>query len=401
MASKFLGVLGALAFVGSCMGGIATYSHVSPHTSLYFGAAIPTPLNTITYANQASVYHPYDQHLEHQPHEHHQLQHHQLQHQQLELQHQLQHHELEHEHEHQHQESHYHHQQRPFVYHKTIATPFNSYYLAPRQLVRTVVRPATSPLVTLARMVLAAPQVLEKPQTVAVAEPATVAVAAAAPQVVDFETMPNYDFSYGVHDSVSGDIKSQVESRSGDSVQGAYSLLDADGYKRTVTYTADDLNGFNAVVKREPVDEHVVVAGVPVMAAPAFLAHASPLHHVPLQQHFQYVPQLTVQHVEQPQQPEREEQQQPQPSEDQQQQQQQQQYPQDQQFPPQSPQFEQTENNQGHVEKEEEGQQQQQPQDSEGGEVSSPNFDDSDVVETRSSLKNNSNQKSQQQKQHQ
>lgn len=33
-------------------------------------------------------------------------------------------------------------------------------------------------------------------------------------------------------------------------VTGSYSLTEPDGSIRTVTYTADDINGFNAVVER-------------------------------------------------------------------------------------------------------------------------------------------------------
>ena len=40
----------------------------------------------------------------------------------------------------------------------------------------------------------------------------------------------NYEFSYSVHDSHTGDVKSQHETRHGDQVQGQYSLLDADGH---------------------------------------------------------------------------------------------------------------------------------------------------------------------------
>ncbi|XP_055851353.1 cuticle protein 8-like [Episyrphus balteatus] len=69
---------------------------------------------------------------------------------------------------------------------------------------------------------------------------------------VDYYAPPKYDFNYGVHDEHTGDIKSQTEARDGDAVHGQYSLIDADGFKRTVTYTADDHNGFNAVVHREP-----------------------------------------------------------------------------------------------------------------------------------------------------
>ncbi|XP_054725431.1 larval cuticle protein A2B [Anastrepha obliqua] len=74
---------------------------------------------------------------------------------------------------------------------------------------------------------------------------------------------PQYNFAYDVQDAVSGDSKSQSESRDGDVVHGEYSLNDADGYRRTVKYTADSVNGFNAVVEREPLT-HKVVAAAPV-----------------------------------------------------------------------------------------------------------------------------------------
>ncbi|ETN61880.1 cuticle protein [Anopheles darlingi] len=74
--------------------------------------------------------------------------------------------------------------------------------------------------------------------------------------------------------------KSQQESRSGDVVQGSYSLIDADGFKRTVDYTADPHHGFNAVVHREPLAAKTVVAAAPVatkvIAQPA-LAYAAPV----------------------------------------------------------------------------------------------------------------------------
>lgn len=66
-----------------------------------------------------------------------------------------------------------------------------------------------------------------------------------------------YEFSYAVDDRHTADIKSHRESRKGDAVEGAYELIDSDGYKRTVEYTADDENGFNAVVRREPTDIRV------------------------------------------------------------------------------------------------------------------------------------------------
>lgn len=59
----------------------------------------------------------------------------------------------------------------------------------------------------------------------------------------------------------------QVESRSGDVVQGSYSLTEPDGTRRTVDYVADPVNGFNAVVRKEPL-AYKAVAAAPLAAAP-------------------------------------------------------------------------------------------------------------------------------------
>ncbi|XP_034666835.1 uncharacterized protein LOC117900544 [Drosophila subobscura] len=168
--------------------------------------------------------------------------------------------------------------------------------------------------------------------------------AVASVKHVEVESAPRYDFSYGVHDSVTGDIKSQVETRDGGNVAGSYSVLDADGYKRTVTYTADDINGFNAVVQREP---FVLARSAPVVSLPApiYYPQQTQIHHQQQHHLFASPPQQVVSQqqgevVEAPAQPELE----PTPvdyteGQEQQQQQQQQQpdYPQDQQFPPYSP----------------------------------------------------------------
>ncbi|KAH8270106.1 hypothetical protein KR018_004065 [Drosophila ironensis] len=61
---------------------------------------------------------------------------------------------------------------------------------------------------------------------------------------------PKYHFDYGVKDAHTGDQKSQWETRDGDKVKGSYSLKESDGTTRVVEYTADDHNGFNAVVKK-------------------------------------------------------------------------------------------------------------------------------------------------------
>jgi hypothetical protein len=62
----------------------------------------------------------------------------------------------------------------------------------------------------------------------------------------------NYNFAYAVSDASTGDVKSQNEVRRGDQVQGQYTMMDADGYQRIVEYRADDLNGFDTEVRREP-----------------------------------------------------------------------------------------------------------------------------------------------------
>ncbi|XP_046744524.1 cuticle protein 19-like [Diprion similis] len=61
---------------------------------------------------------------------------------------------------------------------------------------------------------------------------------------------PKYAYSYGVNDPHTGDVKSQEEVRDGDVVKGSYRLNEPDGTVRIVEYTADDHNGFNAVVKK-------------------------------------------------------------------------------------------------------------------------------------------------------
>lgn len=65
-------------------------------------------------------------------------------------------------------------------------------------------------------------------------------------------------------------MKSQQETRSGDVVQGAYSLIEPDGTHRIVEYTADPVHGFNAVVRREGAPVAKVVAPIAKVVAPAY-----------------------------------------------------------------------------------------------------------------------------------
>ncbi|XP_055599002.1 cuticle protein-like [Uranotaenia lowii] len=99
---------------------------------------------------------------------------------------------------------------------------------------------------------------------------------------VEYHDAPaEYHFQYSVHDDHTGDIKSQQEERHGDNVVGQYTLIDADGYQRIVDYTADEHNGFNAVVRREPLG-HKVVKAVPVakVVAPVLTKVAVPVAKV-------------------------------------------------------------------------------------------------------------------------
>ncbi|KAK7869767.1 hypothetical protein R5R35_008302 [Gryllus longicercus] len=77
----------------------------------------------------------------------------------------------------------------------------------------------------------------------------------------DYYAYPKYSFDYGVHDGHTGDVKSQSEHRDGDVVKGAYSLVEPDGTTRIVEYTADDHNGFNAIVKRVGHAAHPIAHG--------------------------------------------------------------------------------------------------------------------------------------------
>ncbi|XP_073989219.1 uncharacterized protein [Rhodnius prolixus] len=82
-----------------------------------------------------------------------------------------------------------------------------------------------------------------------------VTVAASYAQYHDRHIHPHHEqssylFKYGVKDLHTGDIKQQWEEREGDSVKGQYSLVEPDGSIRTVSYTANEHSGFNAVVKK-------------------------------------------------------------------------------------------------------------------------------------------------------
>ena len=121
--------------------------------------------------------------------------------------------------------------------------------------------------------------------SIAVAAPLAAAPVVAAPAVAarleEFDPLPQYSFGYNVADALTGDYKSQQEQRNGDLVQGSYSLVDPDGTRRVVDYSADSVNGFNAVVRKEP----LVAAAPAVVAEPAVVPAriaAAPVAAAPL-----------------------------------------------------------------------------------------------------------------------
>ncbi|RVE50416.1 hypothetical protein evm_004953 [Chilo suppressalis] len=121
-----------------------------------------------------------------------------------------------------------------------------------------------APLVHAAPVAYAAP----------VAKVAAVAPVTKAIAVDEYDPHPQYSFAYDVQDGLTGDSKTQHETRDGDVVQGSYSVVDPDGTKRTVEYTADPHNGFNAVVHKEPVAVKVAAKVV------APVAYAAPVAKV-------------------------------------------------------------------------------------------------------------------------
>lgn len=83
-----------------------------------------------------------------------------------------------------------------------------------------------------------------------------------------FQAPPKYEYKYAVTDPKTGDQKEQAESRDGDVVKGQYSLVEPDGTIRVVKYTADKVNGFNAIVERIGKAGHPVVAQKAAYAVP-------------------------------------------------------------------------------------------------------------------------------------
>ncbi|KAE8751105.1 Cuticle Protein CPR RR-2 4 [Frankliniella occidentalis] len=131
----------------------------------------------------------------------------------------------------------------------------------------------------------AAPVVKSFAAPVAYAHAPVVAKAVAPVSVdTDYDPNPSYSYSYDIQDALTGDSKGQQETRQGDVVQGSYSVVDPDGTRRTVEYTADPVNGFNAVVHKQPLQAAVVktVAAPVAYAAPIAKVHAPVAYAAPI-----------------------------------------------------------------------------------------------------------------------
>lgn len=70
----------------------------------------------------------------------------------------------------------------------------------------------------------------------------------------DFDHNPNYQFGFDVKDDEFTNYQNRKEQREGNVIKGSYSVVDSDGFIRTVTYTADPKEGFKAEVSRQPTD---------------------------------------------------------------------------------------------------------------------------------------------------
>jgi hypothetical protein len=64
----------------------------------------------------------------------------------------------------------------------------------------------------------------------------------------------SYQFGFDVKDDEFTNYQNRKEVKDGNVIKGSYSVVDSDGFIRTVTYTADPKEGFKAEVVREPTD---------------------------------------------------------------------------------------------------------------------------------------------------
>ncbi|XP_037906362.1 cuticle protein 21 isoform X3 [Hermetia illucens] len=92
----------------------------------------------------------------------------------------------------------------------------------------------------------------------------------------DYDPNPSYQFGFDVKDDEFTNYQNRKESRDGNVITGSYSVVDADGFIRTVKYTADPKEGFKAEVIREPTDIVVKVPTPAPQSADQYLRQVSP-----------------------------------------------------------------------------------------------------------------------------
>lgn len=91
----------------------------------------------------------------------------------------------------------------------------------------------------------------------------------------DYDHNPSYQFGFDVKDDEYTNYQNRKEQREGNVIKGSYSVVDSDGFIRTVTYTADPKEGFKAEVSRQPTD---IVVKIP-KPIPEYQQQAGPVQH--------------------------------------------------------------------------------------------------------------------------
>jgi hypothetical protein len=107
------------------------------------------------------------------------------------------------------------------------------------------------------------------------ASPGALTVGAPSIANTDYDSNPEYSFTYRVTDVETGDSKAQEETRKGDTVEGSYIILEPDGWTRTVRYFSDPVNGFNVIVERNR-GKGPIISGFPSSKRPAHTTTPKP-----------------------------------------------------------------------------------------------------------------------------
>ncbi|CAH1999907.1 unnamed protein product [Acanthoscelides obtectus] len=106
---------------------------------------------------------------------------------------------------------------------------------------------------------------------------------------------PNpYAFGFDVQDDHYTNYQNRKEQSDGKKITGSYSVVDSDGFLRTVQYTADPKEGFKAEVTRQPTDIKVKIP----KPLPQFQTQQKYAHQDP-QQYLQEVPVQRGEHHQQ------------------------------------------------------------------------------------------------------